>query len=190
MNLARLLEVDARASAQVRIAEQPGMIRSLAGFLAHSGDSWFWLIGLALLWTTREPFWQVRAWVLAVSILLTALVVMAIKFSVRRRRPEGAWGRIYRKSDPHSFPSGHAARALMLAVMTLGLGPLWLGVALFVWAPLVGLARVAMGVHYLSDIVVGMFLGAAMGLVLLQIFQRWIPGSVTSTCKSVTWKGP
>ena len=55
---------------------------------------------------------------------------------------------IYRKTDPHSFPSGHAARAFMIAVLATGLGPGWLAVVLWVWAPLVSVARVAMGVHY------------------------------------------
>jgi len=31
--------------------------------------------------------------------------VMALKFAFfGRKRPDGTWGVIYRKSDPHSFP--------------------------------------------------------------------------------------
>jgi undecaprenyl-diphosphatase len=55
----------------------------------------------------------------------------------------------------------------MLATITLGLGPSWLAVLLMVWAPLVGLARVAMGVHYLSDVLAGAVLGALMGVAVL-----------------------
>ena len=102
--------------------------------------------------------------VMLAGILIAAAIVMPIKFIVRRRRPEGEWGSIYRNTDPHSFPSGHAARVVMLAVVGLALGPAWLGVLLLVWAPLVSLARVAMGVHYLSDVVAGMILGLATGL--------------------------
>ena len=58
----------------------------------------------------------------------------------------------------------------MLAVAALGLGPTWFGLLLFVWAPLVGLARVSMGVHYLSDILTGMVIGVLMGLVVLGLF--------------------
>jgi undecaprenyl-diphosphatase len=58
----------------------------------------------------------------------------------------------------------------MLAVVVLGLGPMWLGLLLLVWAPLVGLARVAMGVHYLSDVLAGMFLGLIMGAVVLLVY--------------------
>lgn len=104
------------------------------------------------------------------AILLTALVVFIVKFTVRRRRPEGEWGKFYRLTDPHSFPSGHAARAMMLATVALGQSPLWLGLVLLIWAPFVGLARVTMGVHYLLDVLVGMLIGLVLGVVVLLIF--------------------
>ena len=166
----RFLEFDADISSRLRIAEGPGIMRTTAAVVAHSGDSWFWLLGLGLLWGFGTAYWKYRAVALAVGVVLTALLVIVIKFTVRRSRPEGEWGEIYRRTDPHSFPSGHAARAAMLAVAALGLGPPWFGLLLFVWAPLVGLARVSMGVHYLSDILAGMVIGVGMGLVVLGLF--------------------
>lgn len=170
MKVERLLELDARWSQRLRIAEKPGALRTLAAVLAHSGDSWFWLAGLALVWWLGAPYWKSRALALAAAVLVTAVLVMAVKFTVRRRRPAGKWGAVYRSTDPHSFPSGHAARAVMLAVLMMALGPVWLGVLLLVWSPLVALARVAMGVHYLSDVVaggvVGIIMGIGFGLVL------------------------
>ena len=103
-----------------------------------------------------------------ISIIVLAAIVLTIKFTIRRRRPEGEWGAMYRTTDPHSFPSGHAARAILIAVLALGLGPWWLALILCLWAPLVSLARVAMGVHYLSDVVAGAVLGALAGIVALQ----------------------
>ncbi len=115
---------------------------------------------------------------LAIGVAVLAVLVLAIKFSIRRERPEGEWGSIYRKTDPHSFPSGHAARAAMLAVMALGLGPAWFGWMVFTWAPLVSLARVSTGVHYLTDILAGLVFGAAAGfgmLALAPVLVRWLP---------------
>ncbi len=37
-------------------------------------------------------------------------------------------------------------------------------------APAVALARVGMGVHYLSDVVVGAVIGIGVGLILLVVF--------------------
>ncbi|MDP2976443.1 MAG: phosphatase PAP2 family protein [Anaerolineales bacterium] len=169
MNPSRLLELDARLSAQLRVAERPGVLRSLAAILAHSGDSWFWWGGLLLLWWRGDVFWKPWALTVLVSIIALALIVLPIKFLIRRRRPEGEWGALYRTTDPHSFPSGHAARAILIAMLATGLGPAWLALLLWIWAPLVSLARVAMGVHYISDVAAGMFLGLIAGLIGLQI---------------------
>ena len=136
----RLLELDAALSARLRVAERPGLLRSLAAFFAHSGNSWFWLLGLVLLWWLGAPEWKHKALVMGVGILISAVLVMLIKFTVRRQRPAGQWGEIYRSTDPHSFPSGHAARACLLAVLAVGLGPAWFGALLAAWAPLVCLA--------------------------------------------------
>jgi undecaprenyl-diphosphatase len=155
--------LDASLSKKLRVAENPGSLRTLAAVFAHSGDSWFWLVGLTLTWLLGNDAWKERAIVLMAGIVVTAVFVLAIKFTVRRQRPTGEWGEIYRKTDPHSFPSGHAARAGLLAVLGIGLGPVWFAVALLVWAPLVALARVAMGVHYLLDILAGMAFGMIMG---------------------------
>jgi undecaprenyl-diphosphatase len=163
----KLLDLDVHHSRRLTIADRPGLLRALAALLAHSGDSWFWLLGLGLLWLYGSPYWKARALVMGGSVLLTAALVLTIKFTVRRQRPEGEWGHIYRSTDPHSFPSGHAARAFLLAVIALGTGPAWLGWLLLLWAPLVPLSRVLMGVHYLSDILAGAFLGVLIGLLIL-----------------------
>jgi undecaprenyl-diphosphatase len=159
----KFLAWDARVSQQLRVAEKPGALHRAASFLAHSGDSWFWLLALVLVAWLGTDYWRWRAIAIGISILVAAVLVLAIKFSVRRGRPEGEWGEIYRSTDPHSFPSGHAVRAFLIAVMMIAFGPMWLALLLVIWAPLVGLARVAMGVHYLSDVLAGALLGILLG---------------------------
>ena len=157
---------DARSSTRLRVAEKPGWLRTIAMFLAHSGDSWFWLLGLALVGWLGTPFWRWRMITLGIGVIVTAVLVMIVKFSVRRRRPEGDWGDIYRSTDPHSFPSGHATRSFLLAALAVAFGPPWFAVLLVIWAPLVALARVSMGVHYLSDVIVGGLLGIIIGWII------------------------
>lgn len=169
MSMLKLLELDARLSAQLRVAERPGILRSVAAFLAHSGDSWFWWGALGLLWWRGTPDWKDWSQTILLSIIALAVVVLSIKFLVRRQRPAGEWGGFYRKTDPHSFPSGHAARAILIAVLVTGLGPAWLIAVLWLWAPLVCLARVVMGVHYLSDILAGMLTGLLAGAGILMV---------------------
>ncbi len=169
MRLRGILALDTRLSARLRIAEKPGILRSVAQFFAHSGDSWFWGLSLLFVWFFRDSFWGPRAFILGIGVIITALVVLLIKFTIRRRRPEGEWGGIYRSTDPHSFPSGHATRSFMLAVMAIGLGPAWFAILLILWAPLVAIARVAMGVHYLSDVVAGAILGILIGWLNVRV---------------------
>lgn len=174
MNFRAVLEWDARLSDQMRVAEKPGALRAIAVFFAHSGDSWFWGLAMILLWWLGDSVWKQWAVVQFAGISVLAALVMGIKFIVRRRRPEGEWGSIYRNTDPHSFPSGHAARSFLIAALAAGLGPAWLAVILWVWAPLVALARVAMGVHYVSDIAAGTVLGILFALVELQIYEPFL----------------
>jgi undecaprenyl-diphosphatase len=162
----RLLLADRRLSNKLRYAEKPGLLRGVAIFLAHSGDSWFWGLGLILAWWLGGEAAKTLADRLLIAIAILAVLVYVIKRLVRRQRPEGEWGGLYRRTDPHSFPSGHAARMAMLAVLGVAFGPPWFGVLLLGWAPLVALARVAMGVHYLSDVAGGIALGIAAGALL------------------------
>jgi undecaprenyl-diphosphatase len=166
----KILKLDANLTERIRLAERPAPLRRIAILFAHSGDSWFWLLGLGLLWLLGDERGKATALTMALGILITAAIVFVLKFTIRRQRPEGDWGGIYRKTDPHSFPSGHAARAVMLAVIAVGLGPAWLAVLLVIWAPLVILARVAMGVHYLSDVLAGALVGAVTGWLALQLY--------------------
>ncbi len=177
--LKTILKWDEEVSTRLRVAEKPGWLRRIAIFFAHSGDSWFWGAALIALWFIGSPFWKDWAVVVLISISLLAVIVLVIKFSIRRKRPAGEWGGIYRNTDPHSFPSGHAARSFLIAVLSASLGPGWLAVILCIWAPLVSLARVAMGVHYASDVAAGALLGVLVGLACIGL-SGWMLAAFSS----------
>jgi undecaprenyl-diphosphatase len=163
----RLSRFDANWSQRLRKLEEPGVARKAAIVFAHSGDSWFWLSGFILSWLLGSQ--ELKQWALRMILVVFALAftVMVIKFAIRRPRPEGDFGEIYRRSDPHSFPSGHAARSVLLAVLVVGWGPTWLALILVPWAPLVSLARVALGLHFPTDVLAGGLLGLIAGLIAL-----------------------
>ena len=161
------LKIDAQLSRALYVPPERAVLSLVLKIFAHSGDSWFWLAGLFILWLFSSGEWRQRAVFLGVGLVIMAAAVILLKFTIRRPRPEGEWGTIYRITDPHSFPSGHAARSAALAVMGLAIGPGWFGLALTIWAPWVGLSRVALGVHYLSDVLAGWLIGIIMGLIAL-----------------------
>jgi undecaprenyl-diphosphatase len=67
----------------------------------------------------------------------------------------------------NSFPSGHATTGLCIAIMGSALYPrlsplLWtLGIG-------IAIARVILNVHYVSDVMVGSMIGAAVAIVIKQ----------------------
>ena len=121
-----ILKKDKELSHMMRLGSLPPLWRKAFEILAHSGDSKFWWPVMILLWIFGSVFW--RQWTITVVIgLVLAIVTQGIiKRVADRDRPTGFWGRSTRKRDPHSFPSGHATRSFMLAVLATGLGPAWL----------------------------------------------------------------
>jgi undecaprenyl-diphosphatase len=184
--LQKTLEFDRDSSYALRVAEKPGVLRTCAMIFAHSGDSWFWGLGMLILWLAGNAFWKRWAVYELFWISLLAALVMTLKFIIRRRRPEGEWGAIYRITDPHSFPSGHAARAFLIAVLASFLGPDWLALILWIWAPLVSLARVAMGVHYISDVLAGAIVGVLVAWAGFQISEP-VFAFITGVIKFPLW---
>ena len=164
MGMERILQFDEKLSAKLRVAEKEGPLRQIGSLLGHSGDSWYWGLVLVAVFIFAGPVYKRWALVSFIAVAIGATAVLAMKFTFKRRRPEGEMGQIYRKTDPHSFPSGHAVRSLMLGVIALGIAPPWLGILLIIWAPLVGIARVMIGVHYVSDVLAGWVLGILFGL--------------------------
>ncbi len=170
MTLSGFLLKDAELSQRIRISDNQIVLKKTAALLAHSGDSWFLGAGLALLWAIGPLSWRPNIQLLFIGIVITAVAVLVLKFSIKRPRPEGEWGQIYRSSDPHSFPSGHAARAIMLTIIILLSGYAWIGAGMLIWAILVDLSRVGLGVHYFSDILAGTGIGVLMGGLVHLIF--------------------
>jgi len=174
----RILEIDQDLSHRLRLSEEQEFLHKFASFFAHSGDSWFLEIGLFLIWILTKGKWHSLSALFAGAIVIQAVIVIIIKFLIKRRRPEGDWGAVYRNTDPHSFPSGHAARAIMLSIMSFGLGIPLLGWLILFWGICVSFARVSLGVHYLIDFIVGWFIGVILAeliLVAQPIFYSLFP---------------
>jgi decaprenylphosphoryl-5-phosphoribose phosphatase len=91
----------------------------------------------------------------------------AVKLAVRRERPAAGDAGIPLPSSP-SFPSSHAAMSAAAAVELSDahprLAPLWIGMA-----AAMALTRITLRAHHTSDVVAGVVLGTATGLVATRI---------------------
>lgn len=163
MSLRSLKRFDNIASLRLQQLVTGPTGRKILSVIAHSADSAVLFPCLFALWWLHDFSRQSVVIPIAVGFVLTILTTSALKFGFRRRRPAGQWGAIYRRTDPHSFPSGHASRTVAIAlIVTTGWSPL-AGALLFLWALLVGLSRIILGVHYLYDVLAGYLLGLGIG---------------------------
>lgn len=100
-------------------------------------------------------------------LVLSHFLVQLVKRTVGRPRPSTgtSYAALVAEPDRLSFPSGHAAAAMSLA---LGYGAVLPGVAplLISLAAVVGFSRVALGVHYPGDVVAGQVLAVLTGALV------------------------
>lgn len=100
------------------------------------------------------------------ALAASHLVVQLVKRTVTRARPRLPVGvrALVQAPDRFSFPSGHAASSLSVALGVAMLLPAPLGGLVVLLALVVGLSRCYLGVHYPGDVVVGWLL-AVLGMM-------------------------
>nr|WP_241970355.1 phosphatase PAP2 family protein [Idiomarina seosinensis] len=96
---------------------------------------------------------------LAVTFAVERPTYWLLKNSFRRDRPANcAPIPLLIAHDKFSFPSGHTCAAFVFATVTSSYFPT-LATPLFLWAAMIGVSRIVVGVHYPTDIMAGMGLG-------------------------------
>jgi undecaprenyl-diphosphatase len=148
-----------------------GLVRSAAAerwlrVLAHSGDSQWWLLGGGLLWRRGQGARRELGRRIVIATMAAGVASGLLKTLIRRPRPAGKVRLLHLQIDRHSFPSGHAARAGALAATLSPLMPRCARALVALWGAAVGASRVLLGVHFASDIVGGLALGALVGRLL------------------------
>lgn len=143
----------------------PRWVRWWMLLATKAGDGWLWgLAGLAVL-LSSDPA-RFRAVEAATGAVTAGILIFhKVKRHFRRRRPRDiephCWAQIATR-DKFSFPSGHSTTAFAVA---LALGSFYPEIRplLLVLATNVAVSRVVIGMHFVSDVLVGSGMGALLG---------------------------
>ncbi|WP_133408014.1 phosphatase PAP2 family protein [Parashewanella tropica] len=143
-------------------------LQTVAKRISASGDGHYYVL-LAVMLLLFHSKGQQLFNLLLTSFAIELPLYVLLKNSIRRTRPCYCFQGIelgFEPSDKFSLPSGHTAAATVMATATCFVLPI-LGAVLLVWALLIGLSRVALMVHYPTDIIAGALLGS--GSVMLAL---------------------
>jgi hypothetical protein len=163
-------EVAILVAIQSTLGRQPGVI-STARAMSHFGEHSAGWLGVAALGAVTHPQRR-REWILSGAGAFTAhAAAVLIKRAVRRRRPHHPDVAVnVGTPSALSFPSAHATSTTAAAVL---MAPL-IGLPLPVLAvPPMALSRIVLGVHYPSDVLSGVAIGALVAQLVKKIGSKW-----------------
>ncbi|KAK1893026.1 Inactive phospholipid phosphatase 7 [Dissostichus eleginoides] len=163
--------------------------------LALSGHFLPWiLISVISLWSSNTAAGQEVMINLLMALVLDLMTVAGLQKLFKRRGP---WdlppGFLdYIAMDTYSFPAAHASRAILVSKFLLNhlVLAVPLRILLYLWALLVGVSRVLLGKHHLSDVGCGFALGFLHFSLLESV---WLDASTCQTLLSIStmsWTGP
>jgi undecaprenyl-diphosphatase len=161
--IVRLHAHDERALHALVLRRRPPLDRAMHA-VTHLGDAACTVgITLALM---LVPALRDAGMHAAIALAGSHAVVQLLKRTISRgrpRMPEG-FAALVQPPDRFSFPSGHAASSLSVALALAAVLPGAAAGALVALAVIVGLSRCYLGVHYPGDVIAGWLL-ALLGLV-------------------------
>jgi len=152
---------------------QTPALRSFMRYVSLFGD-WpshvaFGLLFLAIAWIRDRKRWTRIFLAMLIAMSLAGVTGYVVKRTIPRSRPsvhtDMRWGGPRFSSKYHSFPSGHVDASTAF-FCTLFLANRRIGLACFLIPILIGLSRMYLGAHYLSDVVCAAVLGIFCALIV------------------------
>ena len=136
------------------------------------------LVLLGLAWRRGSQEWTRIFLAMLLAMMLAGVAGTVIKRTVPRARPsvhaETRWGGPRFSTKYHSFPSGHVGAStaffgvLIIARRRVGLWCLPIPI-------LIGISRMYLGAHHLSDVVCAAILGFLSALIIAHLMLRSSP---------------
>lgn len=163
---------DHRLMRRVHRWRAPRWFRILMIVSTRGGDGWLWYVLTLILLLYGGPHRYAAIGSGFAAEAVGILLFRFLKHSSRRKRPceiePHCWASIL-PPDKYSFPSGHSITAFAVA-MSIGFFYPQLQGPLLAIAVLIASSRIILGMHFLSDVLVGSAIGAMLGLASFYIF--------------------
>jgi undecaprenyl-diphosphatase len=155
---------DHRLMRRVHRWRAPRWVRILMVCASRAGDGWLWLaVGLGLI--TQAPTGPAALSAASLAAGVGLGIYVAVKRATGRKRPcliePHCWAHML-PPDQYSFPSGHTITAFSMAI-TVGLFFPSCMLVLLCAAALIAASRIVLGMHFLSDVLVGIAIGTSLG---------------------------
>ncbi len=153
----------------------PRWIRFWMLTATRMGDGWLWYSLGALLVAFGGSRGYVAFGAAGAAAILGILVFKALKKLSHRPRPceyqPHCWAKVL-PPDKFSFPSGHTMTAFSIALVVSFFYPSLEG-PLYFLAISIGVSRIVLGMHFLSDVLAGAIIGSALGLASIVTFASY-----------------
>jgi undecaprenyl-diphosphatase len=145
----------------------------ISRWVSRSGDGPLYLVVGLCLYASPFESGEVFFYCALSAFLFERCLYLALKNGFRRGRPQEAlpnFRSFVIPSDRFSFPSGHTSAAFLMATLLGFFFPslMW---AAYIWASLVGLSRIFLGVHFPTDVLVGMTMGITVAAISFRILN-------------------
>ncbi len=137
--------------------------------VSHTGDGHLYLLLGFSAWMLDNQIGKLFFFAGLIAFAFELPIYWLAKNSFRRRRPYVLSKLIpsfITPSDQYSLPSGHTAAAFLMATLTSYFYP-DLSAFAFLWASIIGSARILLGVHFFTDVFFGSLLGSGCAKVAL-----------------------
>lgn len=179
--LAKDVQSLATAAAERRQEAKLLFIKVCWEIIAWSNEGWVWValspLFILLSFFYFDPASVAKVKYLYIMLFVDILLTGGIKFLTKRTRPAYNKGGLFVGPDIFSFPSGHSSRAMLLAhvsIFVFGWQSPWRAASVMCWAALVAVSRLALGRHFLTDVVGGLTLGALEFWATFLFLQRFM----------------
>lgn len=152
-------------------------VRAFFRLVSRLGDGAFWFVLMAALMALAGERGFLAALHMAATGAASLVLYKTLKRWTRRPRPCAADTRIQAwiaPLDEFSFPSGHTLHAVTFSFVAIAWFP-WLAWILVPFAICIALSRVLLGLHYPSDVLAAIAIGAVLGTLSLVTGNLIVP---------------